>query len=140
MSISRSAVLLASAARTATPTPISLNDGEFQSKGSGKSFIKINPSILDNFHIIIDVSEINLTPSIVVTIEAFNEATGNYYSLLDSLAITTVSTTVLKIGKNVVESTNASAQDFIPKDTRIKIVHEDADSITYSIGINYQES
>ena len=137
MSKSKSATLLPSAARTVTITPILLPDN-FNSKKSNSVQERIDPSEISNIHLIIDVTAINLTPTITVSIEGLDEATGKYYTLIESAAITTVSTNTLKVGKNVIESTNISAQDFIPNNIRVSVVHTDADSITYSIGINYE--
>lgn len=135
---SKSAVLLTSSARTATPAAINLN-GDFTSKGSSVSFIEIDPAILKNFHIIVDVTAIVTTPSIVVSIEASDEASDTFYPLLTSQAITSISKNVLKVGVDMIESSESSS-DFIPKKARIVITHANADSITYSVGINYQEN
>ena len=137
---SKSVILLASAARTATPTAIELDTGQFTEPGSSRSFTKINANELINLHITIDVTAVALTPSVQVAIEAFDDASGKYYSLLAAIAaITGVGTTTLKIGENIASAAGLAAQDFIPKKVRISFTHADTDSITYSAGLNYQE-
>ncbi len=140
MKKSKSAILLPVTIRTSSPTPIDLDTGEFTLPGSGKEFVKIDTSSLTNFHVIIEVTNILLTPSVLVTVQAFDEASGTFYPLLIGTPITGTGTTVLKIGENMVESMNESAMDFIPKKIRIILIHTDADAITYSVGINYQEN
>lgn len=112
--------LYASAARTATPTA-----KEFQNAGNAKGM-----------HVIIDVTAIALTPSVVFSIEAKDEASGKWYLLLDSAAVSTVSTTILKIHPNLTAAANSIAKDGLPLNLRVSPVHGDADSITYSVGAN----
>lgn len=137
MNKSKSATLLISAARIATITPIKL-PSLLNSKDSNSEQERVDPSVIDNIHLVLEVTALSATPSIVLKVEGLNEATGSYYTLIESMAITTVSTNVLKLGKNEVESTNLSAQTFIPNNIRVSVTHNDADSITYSIGINYE--
>lgn len=137
MNKSKSATLLISAARIATITPIKL-PSLLNSKDSNSEQERVDPSVIDNIHLVLEVTALSATPSIVLKVEGLNEATGSYYTLIESMAITTLSTNVLKLGKNEVESTNLSAQTFIPNNIRVSVTHNDADSITYSIGINYE--
>jgi len=116
-------VLKKSAARIATPSP-SVLEG-------------IN---LRNMHIIIDVTAVTATPSVQVAIEGLDPASGDYYELLAAIvAITATGTTILKLGESIVPAAGLAEQDFIPDTTRISFTHADADSITYSVGMNYQE-
>lgn len=117
--------VLASLARTATPADVALT----------KENLGVTRDELINLHVIIDVTAINLTPSITVDLIAVDAVSGSEYTLLTSAAITTVSTNVIKIGKDTVDSANVSAQTFIPKDVIVRVTHGDADSITYSVGI-----
>jgi hypothetical protein len=104
-----------SAARTATPTAVELSIGEYLA-----------------MHLIIDVTAVTATPSIVVTIAGFDPLSTKYYTLLESAAITTTGTNVLKIGFGTGVSANAAANDALPDLVRITITHGDADSITYT--------
>lgn len=112
--------LYASAARTATPTEV-----EFQNAGDARGM-----------HVIIDVTAVTATPSVVFNIEAKDPASGDWYLLLDSTAVTAVSTTILKIHPNLTAVANSVAQDGLPLDLRVRPVHADADSITYTVGAN----
>jgi hypothetical protein len=125
---SKSIQILASVARTATPSPVLLNAVN----------LSVDYGQLLNLHLFIDVTAINLTPSLVITIDAEDPISGKFYNLLTSAAITTVSTNTLRLGKDIDTITNLSQLDFIPKEIRISFTHGDADSITYSVGMNYQ--
>jgi hypothetical protein len=87
-------------------------------------------------HFIVDVSAIVATPSIVVTIEGRDVASLVWYPLLIANAITTVGTTVLKVGRAFTAQPNLTANDLLPYIYRVSVANADADSITYSIGVN----
>jgi len=109
--------LLASLARTANvDTPDQTNFGH---KG---------------LHLIIDVTSVTLTPSVVPTIQGKDPLSGKYYNLLVGLAITATGTTVLKVYPGITASANVSASDLLPQIWRVRMVHADVDSITYSVG------
>lgn len=139
---SKSAVLLASLARTATPAPIELDKSQtFTTDKANTATIDINFDRLINMHIIIEVTLDPAAASVQPVLEALDEASGKRYPLITSIAaITAVGTTVLKLGHDIVPAANLAAQDFIPKKVRLTLTHADTDSITYSVGINYQES
>ena len=121
--------ILASAARVATPAAVTLTKAILGDVSSDR---------LLNLHLIIDVTAITATPSIVVTLNALDRVSGKFYNLLTSAAITTVSTNVLKLGVDMLAAANLAAQDIIPENLRITVTHGDADSITYSVGLNFQ--
>jgi hypothetical protein len=85
-------------------------------------------------HLVIDVTSITLTPSITVTIQGKDVVSGKYYTVLASAAITTVSTTVLKVHPALTAAANLVANDLLPRTWRVSVVNADADSITYSVG------
>lgn len=116
--------VLESLARTATPADVVLT----------KVNLGVTRDELINMHLILDVTAIVTTPSIVIDLIA-TDPFGNEYTLLTSAAITTVSTNVIKIGKDTVDAANVSAQTFIPKDVIVRVTHANANSITYSVGI-----
>lgn len=97
--------LYASAARTATPTAVILN-------------LRWESAI----RLVLDATAITSTPSIVVTVEAFDNASGKWVTLLTSAAITTVSTNVLTLVVGVVGQ------------VRVTVTHGNANSITYTLG------
>lgn len=109
--------VLASAARTA-----SIDSADFRNP-SGRGLA-----------LVIDVTAIAATPSITVTIQGKDPVSGKYYTLLASAAITTVSTTVLRVYPGLTAAANLAANDVLPEIWRASVAHGDADSITYSIG------
>ena len=105
-----------SVSRTASPTPalIDVSDG------------------VSTAEIVIAVSATNLTPSVVFNIEAQDE-TGAWYVLLASAAIVAVGTTALRLGPAITAAANVAVQTVLPRILRVRPVHADADSITYSV-------
>jgi len=125
--IKRSLELLPSAARIASPSDIAVQS----------PIANISEGTLKNLHIIIDVTAIAATPSVQPTLVATDPVSGKTYDLLASIAaITATGTTVLKLGKDIVAAAGLAAQDFIPENVTLKLTHADADSITYSVGMN----
>lgn len=108
-----------SAARTATPTAVDVKD-----------------DFVDGIQVIIDVSAVVATPSVVPTIDGYDPASDSWYNLLTGAAITTTGTTVLRIHPDIPAVANLTAQDFLPERYRIVMTHGDADSITYTVGVN----
>jgi hypothetical protein len=85
-------------------------------------------------HIIIDVTAASATPSVVFKIQGKDPASGKYYDILVSVAITGVGTTVLKVGPGLTAAANLVANDMIPAVWRVIGTHADTDSITYTVG------
>lgn len=113
-------VVYPSAARTATPTAIT-----------------IKPGWAEGLHVIIDVTAVTATPSVVCTVDALDGVSGKYYTLLTAAAVTATGTTQLSIGRGLTNTANVVANDFIPKQLRVTMTHADADSITYTVGVVY---
>ncbi len=84
-------------------------------------------------HLVLDVTAIDATPSIVATIQGKDPISGEYYDLLASAAIATVSTNVLKLYPGITAAANAAVSDILPREWRVSVAHSDADSITYSV-------
>lgn len=100
-----------------------------------------NSAVFDNFgargvHVIIDVTAASATPSVVFTIQGWSGVGDDYYDLLASAAITGTGTTVLKVFPGATAAANAAANDCLPPRWRVRAVHADADSITYSVAAN----
>lgn len=109
----------ASAARTATPTVVTVPTGRYKA-----------------LHLVCDVTAVTATPSVVCTIDALDPVSGKYYNLLTGAAMTDSGspyTRVLKIGRGLPVTANVSANDVLPSTIRITMTHGDADSITYSV-------
>lgn len=111
------ATAFASAARTATPT--------------AATFTIYNGAYLS---VVIDVTAIAATPSVVFNIEAQDAVSGQWITLLASAAIVATGTTTLRIGPSLTAAANLVANDFVRRNMRIRPVHANADSITYSVG------
>ncbi|MCH8067844.1 MAG: hypothetical protein IID16_01025 [Candidatus Marinimicrobia bacterium] len=87
-------------------------------------------------HVIIDVTAINASPSVIPKIQGKDSVSGKYYDLLTGTAITGTGTTVLKVYPGITVATNVSVSDILPVKFRILMTHGNADSITYSVGVN----
>ena len=112
----------ASAARTATPTAVSVPVGRYQYA-----------------HIITSVTAATATPSVVMTIDALDTVSGSYYNLLTSAAFTESGVPFLRelrIGPALPVTANVSANNILPSTIRITMTHADTDSITYSVGVH----
>ena len=112
----------ASAARTATPTAVTVQTGRY------------------NFlHLAIRVTAATATPSVVCTVDGLDPVSGVYYNLLTSAALTESGvpfTRVLKIGPGLPVTADLGANDVLPDTIRVTMTHADSDSITYSVGAN----
>ena len=118
--MSKHVSVYASAARTATPTAVTVPTGRYQ-----------------YMHIVTDVTAAAATPSVIMTIDALDTVSGKYYNLLTSAAFDqTVATRTLKIGPGLPVTANVSANDIVPSTIRITMTHGDADSITYTVGVH----
>lgn len=109
--------ILPLAARTASPDPSDDFDNQYYS----------------GIRVVVDVTAINLTPSITVTIEGKDKLSGKYFTLLESAAITNTGTTVLLVYPGIVEAANLKASNVLGSVWRIRVTHGDGDSITYSV-------
>lgn len=112
----KSTTVYASAARTATPTAVTVACGRY-----------------NWLRVVIDVTAIAATPSVVCTIDGLSPLSGKYYNLLTAAAVTATGTTVLKVGPGLPVTANVSANDVLPDTIRITMTHGDADSITYTV-------
>ena len=109
----------ASAARTATPAV----------------FNGIADDDVKGMIVTVDVTAISATPSVVFTVSRIDQLSGKISTLLVSAAITATGTTVLRIHPSIVAVANLAASDLVPSNWRITPVHGDADSITYTVGV-----
>lgn len=108
--------LYASAARTATPTAVT-----------------VNTSRVKALRLVIDATAVTATPSVVVTIDAVDSISGKFVNLLTSAAIATVSTVTLTIALGVTVAANVSASMPLGDSVRVTMTHGDTDSITYTV-------
>lgn len=82
----------------------------------------------------LDVTAIVTAPSITLSIEGKDPASGKYYTLLSGAAVTTVSTNRYRVHPAITETANVDVADLVPFVWRVRIVHGNANSITYSVG------
>jgi hypothetical protein len=108
--------IYASAARTATPTAVTISAGRARA-----------------LRLVIDATAVTATPSVVCTIDAIDSLSGKAVNLLTSAAIATVSTVTLQVGPGLTAAANLVANSFLADQIRITMTHGDADSITYSV-------
>ena len=115
----RSVTVLASGARTATV--------------ASADFVT---DAVRGIHVIIDVTAVTSTPSTTFTLQGKDPASGQYYTLLASAALTGTGTTVLKVFPGATASANAAANDCLPAVWRVNCTHGNANSMTYSVAAN----
>lgn len=127
--VQQSVILLPSAARTATPT--------FALDQSGDYGPLTNHQRFRGAHIILDVTAIAATPSITVDFEGYDYGSDTWYNIGTGAAVTAVSTTVYKIHPDLTAVASLVFKDGIPYLWRATVTHADADSITYSVAVNY---
>lgn len=111
--------LYQSVARTATPTAIEVTD-----------------DFVQGIQVIIDVTAVSATPSVVPTIDGKDPLSGKFYPIGTGAAITSTGTTVLRVHPEIPSAANLTFQDFLPETYRVTMTHADADSITYTVGVN----
>jgi hypothetical protein len=108
--------LLASAARTAT---VSTAD---QTNHNGQGLI-----------VVLDVT-VPGTGSVTLSIEGKDPTSGKYYTILAGVAVTTAVTVVYRVWPGLTAVANATANDRLPKTYRVTVTHNNANSISYSVG------
>jgi hypothetical protein len=84
-------------------------------------------------HVVVDVTSAG-TGSITLTIQGKDALSGKYYTLLAGAAVTTNSTNIYKVFPGATAVANAAANDILPRTWRIDVTHNNANSITYSVG------
>lgn len=110
---------LANAARTATIN----SPDQTNSYGKGAT-------------IVLDVTATSASPSVTLKIQGKDTASGKYYDILTSSAVTVISTTVFKIHPGLTAAANSIANDILPLTWRVVVEHSNTDSIQYSVGFS----
>lgn len=96
--------LYASAARTATPTAVTFSMGAYST-----------------LRLVLDATAITSTPSVVVTVEMFDDLSAKFVTVFTSSAIATVSTNAL------------GPISGLRGQVRVTCTHGNANSITYTV-------
>lgn len=86
---------------------------------------------------VIDVTATDSTPSVVFSIEGKDPLSESFYNIIDSAAITATGTTTIQVGPNIIAAANIAANEMLPGNYRITATANDADSITYSVGVTH---
>jgi hypothetical protein len=86
--------------------------------------------------LVINVTASSATPSVVFTIQGKDPASGTYYTILASTAITGAGQTILRVHPDLTAAANQIAKDILPRTWRVLATHDDTDSITYSTGFS----
>lgn len=111
---------------TLTAAGVGTVNGADQTNSLGVSYLNL----------VIDITAISgTTPTLTVTVQGKDIASGKYYTILASAALSTVSTTVLTVGAALPASANASANAVLPRTWRvIYTVGGTGPSVTATIG------
>lgn len=109
--------ILASAARTTTQT------------GADTENIHCSGIIL-----VLDMTNVAAGPSVTLSIDGKDPASGKYFNLLTGAAVTTASTNVYWLFPGAVVTANVSANMVLPKIWRTVVTANNANSGTYSLG------
>lgn len=112
--------ILASAARTTTQT------GSDQSNNSGRGI-----------RVVLDMTNVAAGPSVTLSIEAKDNASGKYVALLTGAAVTTVSTNVYVVYPGLTPVAGLVVSDALPRTWRVTVTANNANSGTYSVGASY---
>lgn len=116
----RPVVYLPSAARTATPTVYTV-----YSRGA------------TGLAVTLKATAASLTPSVVVTIQAYDAVTAAWTTLLTSAAITGVSTNRYVVAPEITEAANLAVSTTLPDTLRVVPTHGDTDPLTYSVSLEW---
>lgn len=73
--------------------------------------------------------------SVTLTIQGYDKVSAKWYTILAGAAVTTVSTNVYKVMPGGPVAANVSANDVLPPLIRILVTANNANPITYSVGI-----
>ena len=111
-----SSTWLASASRTTTQTSADIDTSNFQNL------------------IVTVVTTVIGTGSITLTINAKDPASGTYRLLLAGVPITTNTTNVYKVTRNLAAVANVSALDDLPEFIQLVMTANNANAATYSVG------
>ena len=89
-------------------------------------------------HVIINITTLTGTaPTATFTVEAKDDSSGLYYTLLASTAIAATGTTVLKIGPSLTAAANSVVNDFVPKFFRVSMTAGGTiTNLTATVGVN----
>lgn len=86
-------------------------------------------------HLVIDITVAGGTPTLTVTIQGKDTASGKYYTILQSAALAAVATTVLRVYPALTAAANLVANDILPRTWRVTaLVGGVTPAVTATIG------
>lgn len=111
--------LLASASRTTTQTSADLTNATCR-----------------GIVVTLDMTVVTAGPSVTLTINYKDPASGKYINLLTGAAVATVSTNTYRIYPGLTPVANATVSDVLPRTFQIVVTANNANAGTYSVGYN----
>jgi hypothetical protein len=87
--------------------------------------------------VVIATTDVNANANdITFTLQGKDTLSGEYYDILESVALNAVATTVLRVHPSLTVSSNTIAKDGLPQIYRVQAEHADDSPVTYSVAIN----
>lgn len=87
-------------------------------------------------NVVIDMTAVTATGSIVFKLQALDSLSGKYYDIIEAAAITTVSTTVLRVYPGLTAIANLTVSEALPMDFRVTATAANAVTMTYEVNCN----
>lgn len=87
----------------------------------------------DAVEVFLDLTTFTTAASIALRLERWDPAKAAYVSVLQTANLTAVGTTSLRWGPQIPDVANSSRAGYLPQRWRIVVVHNNANSHTYSV-------
>jgi hypothetical protein len=81
-----------------------------------------------------DATTVTASGSFTLEIDAKDEVSGKYYSLLTGAAVSTVSTNVYTVYPGITATANQSSSDVLPRIWRVKTTYNSGTNQTFTVG------
>jgi hypothetical protein len=105
------------------------------SRTTAQTSSDIDTQAFRHLTVTLDVTDVSASPSITLSIEGKDVASGKYRTLLAGAAVATAVTNVYRVTQGVVAAAaNTSAVDVLPQFIRFKVAVADAHAAVYSVG------
>jgi hypothetical protein len=87
------------------------------------------------FQLVINITTIG-TGSVTVGVQGIDPASAVKYDLIRSAALVANAVTILRLGLGLIAVANLTVNDLLPMDIAVDIVHNNANAVVYSVGLN----
>jgi hypothetical protein len=87
--------------------------------------------------VVIDMTAVPGVDTVTFTIQGKDPASGKYFTILATAALSAQATTVLRVYPGLTAAANATANDVLPRAWRVLATHSAGSNFTYSVGANY---